>query len=325
MAVRAGTAGDDTISGTRGDDLLAGLAGDDRIKGGNGDDIISGGEGSDRLTGGRGDDILIMDTDDRVINGGQGSDVAVLYGTNRQFTLDDNFRNVEGVQDVPNASTTVTLDADVLKHLDGNSLQFALGDGVDEVRIVGGDPEDFHKQGDQLIWDDRVTLSFEGVEQVSLVTGRDGHSKIIAFNEGIDQAGGLTGKDSPAGKTADALSKGNHGGDITQQADVTQLAEVQGGHRGGGGTVDQSAKIDQQANAGRGGTIDQSADIDQQASAGKGGSIDQDAFIKQWASTSGGGDVSQSANISQSATVNGSDDYSPSWENHGTTDFFHLA
>lgn len=263
MAVRAGTAGNDTISGTRNDDLLAGLAGDDRITGGNGNDIISGGKGSDRLIGGRGDDILIMDTDDRLVNGGQGNDVAILYGSDRHFTLDNHFRNVEGVQDMPRADTTVTMDADVLEHLDGDSFHFALGDGRDVVRIIGGDPEDFHKQGGNLIWDDRVTLSFEGVERISLVSDRDGHSKIISFDGQDHQAGGLTGPDSPAGKTADALGKDRHDGDIGQQADITQFAQA-----GKGGSIDQDAAIKQWASASGGGDVSQSANISQSATIG---------------------------------------------------------
>ncbi|MBC7950649.1 MAG: hypothetical protein H7Z12_02375 [Rhodospirillaceae bacterium] len=262
MTVRIGTAENDALTGTHGDDVLRGLGGNDRL---------TGGGGSDRLLGGRGNDVLNMDAEDRIIDGGRGHDTAILSGGGH-FTLDnDNFRNVEAIRDIPHADTTVTLDTNVLTHLDGSSLQFALGDGRDEVRILGGDPNDFHKEGDHLVWDDRVTLTFDGVERVTLVSGQDGRSKVITFDDGNDQGHSV-------------------------------------------GTVDQSANIDQHANASRGATIDQSANIDQQVNADHGGSVSQDASISQSASASGGGHVIQQASISQTATVT---DHS--------NDFFHMA
>jgi Ca2+-binding RTX toxin-like protein len=60
-----GGAGNDTVFGERGNDILRGGAGNDRLYGGIGDDVLEGGPGNDLLSGGFGADS---------IDGGEGSD-----------------------------------------------------------------------------------------------------------------------------------------------------------------------------------------------------------------------------------------------------------
>jgi Ca2+-binding RTX toxin-like protein len=57
-AVREGTRGDDTLTGSGRQDVIIGKAGNDRLGGLGGDDTIVGGPGRDRLSGGRGDDTI---------------------------------------------------------------------------------------------------------------------------------------------------------------------------------------------------------------------------------------------------------------------------
>jgi hypothetical protein len=64
----AGTAGEDRLRGTRGDDVIAGFGGDDRIIGGGGLDVICGGPDKDFITTGKGPD---------KIHGGPGDDKVV--------------------------------------------------------------------------------------------------------------------------------------------------------------------------------------------------------------------------------------------------------
>ncbi|KAB8142909.1 hypothetical protein F8S13_11695 [Chloroflexia bacterium SDU3-3] len=52
-------AGDGTITGTPGSDLILGSAGIDIIDGGGGDDCILGGGGADSIDGGLGDDVCL--------------------------------------------------------------------------------------------------------------------------------------------------------------------------------------------------------------------------------------------------------------------------
>ena len=54
-----GDAGNDTLVGAGGDDILVGGAGDDSLSGGGGRDILIGGAGQDTLAGGSGEDVLV--------------------------------------------------------------------------------------------------------------------------------------------------------------------------------------------------------------------------------------------------------------------------
>jgi Ca2+-binding RTX toxin-like protein len=68
--------GDDTMTGSAGDDVLLGGNGNDRLVGLAGDDLIDGGAGDDSVAGGAGDDILNGGDGTDTIDGGPGDDVA---------------------------------------------------------------------------------------------------------------------------------------------------------------------------------------------------------------------------------------------------------
>jgi Ca2+-binding RTX toxin-like protein len=68
--------GDDTVTGSAGDDVLLGGNGNDRLIGSAGDDLIDGGAGNDSIGGGAGDDILNGGDGTDTIDGGTGDDIA---------------------------------------------------------------------------------------------------------------------------------------------------------------------------------------------------------------------------------------------------------
>jgi hypothetical protein len=79
----SGTAGNDTISGTSGpdvidagagNDIVHGLGGNDRICGGDGNDTLGGGKGKDKLIGGPGADRLAGGKGKDKLIGGPGAD-----------------------------------------------------------------------------------------------------------------------------------------------------------------------------------------------------------------------------------------------------------
>ena len=91
-----GTAGNDILEGTPGDDTLIGLDGDDRLSGGaganfmlagGGDDLIEGGADFDLLAGGEGSDTLIGGGGNDLLRGGPGEDTAIYDGTAGQFQI----------------------------------------------------------------------------------------------------------------------------------------------------------------------------------------------------------------------------------------------
>jgi Ca2+-binding RTX toxin-like protein len=73
-ATIVGTAGNDVLRGTPGNDVIVGLAGHDVIDGRGGDDLICGGDGNDTILGAGGDDRLRGDAGNDAILGGPGND-----------------------------------------------------------------------------------------------------------------------------------------------------------------------------------------------------------------------------------------------------------
>lgn len=69
-----GTAGNDTLAGTGGKDVICGLDGDDVLSGLAGKDLLLGSDGNDTLNGGNGKDVLAGDSGDDTLNGGNGKD-----------------------------------------------------------------------------------------------------------------------------------------------------------------------------------------------------------------------------------------------------------
>lgn len=83
-AVRVGTGGANTLTGSESRDYLWGLGGNDSLSGGAGDDnlfgdagadLLVGGDGGDRLTGGMGDDMLYGGAEADGLMGGMGNDI----------------------------------------------------------------------------------------------------------------------------------------------------------------------------------------------------------------------------------------------------------
>jgi len=84
--VLRGNAGNDTLTGGAGADLLTGGAGNDTLTGGGEADTLYGNTGSDTLSGGGGNDRLYGDNDDDVLSGGDGDDT--LYTGSGDDTAD---------------------------------------------------------------------------------------------------------------------------------------------------------------------------------------------------------------------------------------------
>ncbi|WP_147104492.1 Hint domain-containing protein [Tateyamaria sp. syn59] len=73
-----GGTGQDVIFGQGGNDSLSGGQGDDDIDGGEGNDVLDGGQGQDELIGGAGNDTLVGGTGDDTLLGGAGEDLITL-------------------------------------------------------------------------------------------------------------------------------------------------------------------------------------------------------------------------------------------------------
>lgn len=224
-----GAAGSQTLRGGSAMDVLSGADGADLLLGLDGSDGLDGGAGADRLRGGDGDDLLFMDRADVLVDGGDGIDTAILAPGDLPYVLEaGTVRGVEGVQDTPGADTTLILDAASLRGLDDDVMLFSLGDGIDEVRIVefGSDPVSV--DGDQVVFDGRVVLRFEGVESLTLSGGADGSSSVVSQTLTPDSASSTTLRTfSSGGGTTTTTTATNIATDTALPADEAPLTAAQ--------------------------------------------------------------------------------------------------
>jgi hypothetical protein len=139
-----GSAGDDTIHGHAGSDLLIGgdgndiidgRAGADWITGGNGEDLLSGGAGDDLVYGGAGDDNVSGGTGEDFLIGGAGDDIYRI-GLSEGFDIIDNTLN-NGINDTDTIAFQFAYGvASMELERQGSDLLFSMGDaGTDAVLV----------------------------------------------------------------------------------------------------------------------------------------------------------------------------------------------
>lgn len=147
-----GTAGNDKLKGTSGNDLIIGFEGNDTIDGGIGDDCIIGGAGNDKLSGGIGDDIIDGGDGNDDIQGGVGDDY--LIGGNGNDKMDG------GVGD------------DTMFGNDGNDK---ISGGVGDDKLYGG-------PGNDTLEGDVGNDFLDGQEGIDKADGAVGIDTCIAEN-----------------------------------------------------------------------------------------------------------------------------------------------
>ncbi|MFB2805834.1 calcium-binding protein, partial [Microcystis sp. BLCC-F209] len=125
-----GTSGDDNISGLDGNDTLSGLGGNDNIYGGNGNDVVNGDagnddlagdNGNDSLNGGVGNDLLRSDLGNDTINGGSGFDYYFASYSDRSSGLTMTYDPTTG-----NGTITIGSEVDTLISIES----FNAGQGL---------------------------------------------------------------------------------------------------------------------------------------------------------------------------------------------------
>lgn len=168
-----GEFGDDLIDGNRGSDTLFGGSGDDRLDGGKDNDTLYGGDGDDALTGGAGDDLLDAGDGDDFVSGGTGNDT--LLG---------------GAGD------------DGLIAGDGDNLIIG-GDGHDYIEARDGSDSIVGGDGDDTI------VAGNGND---MIEGGDGDDRICVGN-GVDTAFGGADRDTFVGGGEGSLFDGGEAGD----------------------------------------------------------------------------------------------------------------
>ncbi|MFD9700043.1 calcium-binding protein [Lentzea sp. NPDC059081] len=199
----SGTAGNDSIIGTAGDDVIAVDAGNDLVLGMGGNDTVCLGAGDDLFDGGTGDDTVVFD--------------AVADGADT-VVGDSGFDSV--LYSARTAAVSVTLD--------GVNNDGATGEhdniGADIARIVGGAGSDVIDAGAATVQtvvlggagDDTLTTTFNAAGEAGDDTVRllNGGSGSLFGNDGNDKIfGGPVRDDLSGGNGDDKLFGG--GGDDT--------------------------------------------------------------------------------------------------------------
>jgi Ca2+-binding RTX toxin-like protein len=198
-----GGAGNDTVNGSDGPDLILGGEGDDVLNGGGGDDRIVGDRGADTMNGGSGDDTLVW-------NNGDGSDVA---------NGDDGRDDVE-VNGAPAAGDVFAVQPN------GARIKFDRTNLV-PFSIDIGSSETLHANG--LGGDDAITVGDVGDYSVTAAGGPDNDT--LTGGASSDTLLGGSGNDTiNPGGGLDVVS-GDEGDDQVNVRDNT--ADVA---RGGDGT-----------------------------------------------------------------------------------------
>ncbi|HAA52172.1 MAG TPA: hypothetical protein DCE43_20815 [Planctomycetaceae bacterium] len=195
----SGENGDDTVEAGLGDDLVYGNGGNDQIDGGDGNDTIEGNTGNDHLTGDFGDDSLTGGNDDDSLDGGAGDDK--LNGQKG----DDELSGGIGADTLTGGSGDDLLDGGL------NDDRLLANDGDDTLRGDDGNDEIHGHGGDDLIGggdgDDYIT-SDDGFD---LINGGDGDDNInsggdddtIVGGDGNDTLFGGSGADVVLGEDGD--------------------------------------------------------------------------------------------------------------------------
>jgi Ca2+-binding RTX toxin-like protein len=193
-ATIVGTAGDDVIHGTPGNDVIVGLDGADTIYGYGGDDVICGGKKDDTIYGGAGDDLL---------QGGRGRDHFVP-GVGA-----DTVRGGAWIDTIDYRDSTRRVDVDL-------RAGSAKGQGVDTISdieiVIGSEYDDRIQLGDTT-----SASRWRGFE----ARGRGGDDVILAGllavtvwpGPGDDIVVGGPGSDRVEPSPGDDIIRGGPGGD----------------------------------------------------------------------------------------------------------------
>ncbi|WP_375739225.1 peroxidase family protein [Pseudomonas boanensis] len=196
--VLGGSAGNDTLIASIGDDTLHGDAGNDRLEGGDGNDIIFGGAGDDILTDKGGDDNIQGGEGNDVIHGGNGINL-LLGGFGNDFVI-----NIEDASEAFGGTGN-----DFILGVRAN--EFAFGnEGDDWIELGmpdGAAGDNFDPFGNDPIIGHDVFLGEFGI--IDRMDGEGGDDVMMGNGGEGDRYVGMSGfdwavfKDDPAGVNID--------------------------------------------------------------------------------------------------------------------------
>ncbi len=208
-----GQSGDDTLLGKGGADFLFGGAGNDVLTGGDGDDQMFGEAGNDRMIWNPGDDSDLMEggagEDTAEINGGNGGEIFTIAANGTRvlfdrvnplpFTVDigttENLvLNANGGDDM--ISATGNLAALIKLTIDGGAGNDTILGGNGNDTLLGGDGNDFidGNQGNDsaFLGAGDDTFQWDPGDGNDIVDGQDGVDRMLFNGANIDESIDIT-------------------------------------------------------------------------------------------------------------------------------------
>ena len=248
-----GDAGDNTLIGWVGKDIMNGGYGNDVLWGRNGDDILNGGDGNDELNGENGDDILNGGYGYDTLNGGAGNDILNGGDFEKDRYLFQKGHGQDIINDMSKPNQTSAINdlvfqgaksADAVFTRSGNNLIISAYGSNDSVTLI--DYFDYilgssanskidsrlDSRAFNFIFDDR-TITYEYLKNNYTFTanGND-QNNIIRGWEGKNILNGGAGNDTIYGDGSNDILIGGTGNDILYggggQKDIFQFEKGHG-------------------------------------------------------------------------------------------------
>ena len=156
--------GNDTLTGTTGNDIISGGNGNDVINAGDGDDCVTGGNGNDTINGGRGNDLLNGNNGNDTLDGASGNNQ--LFGGNGNDVM--RVGNGDNCLDGGNGNDRLTVGTgdNTLSGGNGNDI-FVFGPSFGKDTVT-----DF-RHGDRIEFDGGVFANFSAVQAAMHQVGAD--------------------------------------------------------------------------------------------------------------------------------------------------------
>ena len=248
-----GDAGDNTLIGGAGKDIMNGGYGNDVLWGRNGDDTLNGGDGNDELNGENGDDILNGGYGNDTLNGGAGNDILNGGDFEKDRYLFQKGHGQDIINDMSKPNQTSAINdlvfqgaksADAVFTRSGNNLIISAYGSNDSVTLIDyfdyilgkGETGEIDRTLDSrafnFIFDDR-TITYEYLKNNYTFTanGND-QNNIIRGWEGKNILNGGAGNDTLYGDGSNDILSGGTGNDILYggggQKDIFQFEKGHG-------------------------------------------------------------------------------------------------
>ena len=200
FAVSAG-AGNDSLFGGEGADILNGDVGNDLIHGRGGNDTLNGGQGADYIVGFAGDDVISGNEDNDTLLGSAGSDIINGNDGNDSIRGNGGFDTIDGG------------DGEDTLRGDGSGDKIYGGAGRDLIEGGGGNDDIFGGDGNDIISGGAGEDYIVGGDGNDAISGGTENDRIIG-NAGRDLLLGESGNDTLIGGAHEDLLVGGFGADF---------------------------------------------------------------------------------------------------------------